>query len=414
MGIAETNLPPVDEIYNPLSIEYCQDPVPQCLALAERGRLVWYEPWQAWIMTQMDDIMDCWKKEYLSSDFFDWEYARPRPPEEEWGNFDRAMIGHSLLSDPGHHRLIRKITSPAFSRNVVDEIERRIKPDICQLFDDLGQPESFDYIDEVARHIPFISITRMVGIPEKYWADFKPVVSKFTEAWNPTLPPERIQAAVDASDIAIDILKLIIAERREEPFQANDFLSLLLQVERDQDDFGEWDIIALVMALIGAGADTTLIGQQWTAYCLAKHPEQRAAALETPDAFANTFNEVLRWSCNNKMGFARYAPEDMEVLGNSLRKGQMVLLMPHLTDHSAARFENPEKFDVTREFTPDITFGYGPRFCIGASLARRQLYLTLAEMAKRFPNFELDGEPEVDPYDHNAIAFEKLNIKTNL
>lgn len=76
------------------------------------------------------------------------------------------MIGHSLLSDHDHHRLVRKVVSPAFSRNVVDKIQTAIEPDVKKLFDDLGEPEVFDYKDKIAQHIPFISITRMVGVPE--------------------------------------------------------------------------------------------------------------------------------------------------------------------------------------------------------------------------------------------------------
>ena len=88
MAEAAEVLPPVEDIFNPHSPEYMNDPVPQCLALAERGRLVWYEPWQAWIMTRMPDIMDCWKNEYLSSDFYDWEFAPQRPEEDQWSNFE--------------------------------------------------------------------------------------------------------------------------------------------------------------------------------------------------------------------------------------------------------------------------------------------------------------------------------------
>ena len=164
---------PIEQLFNPHSPEYHRDPVPQCLALAKLGPLVWYEPWQAWIMTRMPDIMACWKEEPLSSDFYDWEFAPARPPEDEWSNFERAMIGHSLLADHDHHRLVRRVTAPAFSRNVVDAIQRKIEPDVKRLFDELGTPESFDYIEKIAAHIPFISITRMVGIPEKYWPDIK-------------------------------------------------------------------------------------------------------------------------------------------------------------------------------------------------------------------------------------------------
>ena len=241
----QQDLPPIEEIFNPHSPEYMADPITACLELAKRGPLVWYEPWQAWIMTQMTDIMACWKEEYLSSDFYDWEFAPARPPEDEWTNFERAMIGHSLLADHDHHRQVRRVTAPAFSRNVVDKIQERIEPDVKRLFDDLGTPDSFDYIEDIAQHIPFISITRMVGIPEAYWPDIRKVVLTFTETWNPTISDERREAARQDSNRAIDIIREVIAERRLAPEQ-DDFLSTLLKIEQENPDFVEGDIVTLI------------------------------------------------------------------------------------------------------------------------------------------------------------------------
>ena len=411
-AVSETQQP-IEELFNPASDEYLKTATSQYLALAQRGRLVWYAPWQAWIMTRMPDIMECWRNEYLSSDFYDWEFAPPRPPEDQWSNYERAMIGHSLLADHDHHRLVRRVVSPAFSRNVVDEIQRRIKPDVEKLIGELADLESFDYIDKVANHIPFISISRMVGLPEKYCPEIKQVVLTFTEAWNPTLSDERREAARQDSNRAIEILQRVIAERRANPGD-DDFLSVLLKIEQENENFGEWDIITLILALIGAGADTTLVAQQWTLYSLLKHRDQIPAALESPDAFSNTFSEVMRWSISSKMGFARYAPEDMEVLGQKVTKGQMVLMMPHLKDHDPEYYTDPERFDVKREFNPDVLFGYGPRYCIGAAMAKRQLYLTMVELFKQFPDLELDGEPEKDNTDHNAVVFRELRVRTNI
>ena len=413
MTQAQAELPPIETLFNPHSPEYMKDPVPGCLELLHRGRLVWYEPWQAWIMTRMPDIMACWKEEYLSSDFYDWEFAPPRPPEDQWCNFERAMIGHSLLADHDHHRLVRRVTAPAFSRNVVDKIQASIEPDVKNLFDDLGQPEEFDYKAEIAQHIPFISITRMVGIPEKYWADIRKVILTFTEAWNPTISEERREAARQDSNRAIDIIHEVIAERRGQPEQ-DDFLSTLLQIEADNPDFEEWDIVTLILALVGAGADTTLVAQQWSVYSLLKNRDQVATALASPEAFSNAFSEINRWGVSSKMGFARYAPRDMEVLGQQVRKGQMILLMPHLKDHDPDYYPNPEVFDVTRTFDPDVLFGYGPRYCIGAALAKRQLYLTISELFRRFPDVTLAEEPERDESDHNAVVFKRLMLRTNL
>jgi cytochrome P450 len=412
MAEVAENLPPVEEVFNPNSQAYLEDPISQCLAMARRGRLVWYAPWQAWIMTRMPDILACWKEEPLSSDFYDWEFAPPRPPEDEWSNFERAMIGHSLLADHDHHRLVRRVTAPAFSRNVVDAIQRKIEPDVKRLFDELGEPDTFDYIDKIANHIPFISITRMVGIPEKYWPQIKQVITTFTQTWNPTISEEQRERARQDSNRAIEIIREVIAERRGAPEQ-DDFLTTLLRIEGENAGFEEWDIVTLILALIGAGSDTTLVAQQWSVYALLKHRDQVPQALSSPEAFSNAFSEISRWGTSSKMGFARYAPRDMEILGQQVRKGQMVLLMPHLKDHDPEYYRNPEVFDVQRTFDPDVLFGYGPRYCIGASLAKRQLYLTLSELFRRFPAIELAEEPERDGSDHNAVVFKQLLLATH-
>ena len=148
-------------------------------------------------------------------------------------------------------------------------------------------------------------------------------------------------------------------------------------------------------------------------YALLKHKDQIDKALATPESFSNAFSEINRWGVSSKMGFARYAPQDMAFMGEHLRKGVMVLMMPHLKDYNTRHYDNPETFDVEREFNPDVMFGYGPRFCIGAALAKRQLYLTVSELYRRFPNIELAEEPERDPGDHNAIVFKRLLLRTN-
>ena len=179
----------------------------------------------------------------------------------------------------------------------------------------------------------------------------------------------------------------------------------LLRIEVENEGFEEGDIITLILALIGAGADTTLVAQQWSVYALLKNNrDQIDKALATPESFTNAFCEINRWGVSSKMGFARYAPRDMEFMGERLRKGVMVLMMPHLKDHDPSYFENPEQFDVERVFEPDALFGYGPRFCMCAALAERQLYLTISELFKSFLNLGLEEEPTRDDTDHNAAV----------
>lgn len=91
-----------------------------------------------------------------------------------------------------------------------------------------------------------------------------------------------------------------------------------------------------------------------------------------------------------------------------------MLMMPHLKGHDPDYYDEPETFDVKRVFDPDVLFGYGPRLCISAALAKRQLYLTICELFKRFPNVELAEEPERGTADHNAVTFKNLMLKINI
>ena len=70
-------------------------------------------------------------------------------------------------------------------------------------------------------------------------------------------------------------------------------------------------------------------------------------------------------------------------------------------------------FDDARRPDPDVLFGHGPCYCIGASLAKRQLYLTLCELFRRFPAVELAEEPERGGGDHNAVVCKRLLLATH-
>ena len=85
----------------------------------------------------------------------------------------------------------------------------------------------------------------------------------------------------------------------------------------------------------------------------------------------------------------RYAREDVEVAGVTIHAGDAVVLNGGAGNHDTRAFADPERFDVARHPNPHLTFGHGPRFCIGAPLARIELQTVFGRLFRRFPALRL-------------------------
>ncbi|MFT5696358.1 MAG: cytochrome P450, partial [Myxococcota bacterium] len=83
-----------------------------------------------------------------------------------------------------------------------------------------------------------------------------------------------------------------------------------------------------------------------------------------------------------------------EVGGQAIRKGEKLVVYYGSANRDPRVFENPDVFDITRKPNPHLAFGAGTHFCMGSHMARMEMRLTLIELLKRYPNFNLIGPPE--------------------
>jgi cytochrome P450 len=80
--------------------------------------------------------------------------------------------------------------------------------------------------------------------------------------------------------------------------------------------------------------------------------------------------------------------------GQRLRRGEAVVVLLGAANRDAARFEDPERFDITRRGRASLAFGTGAHVCIGASLSLMEAEETLAALLRRWPGLRLaDAEP---------------------
>jgi cytochrome P450 family 142 subfamily A polypeptide 1 len=128
---------------------------------------------------------------------------------------------------------------------------------------------------------------------------------------------------------------------------------------------------------------------------LLRHPEQKDALVRDPSGIPVAVEEMLRWVAPIQ-NMNRTATRDVDFHGARIRKGDKLLLLYPSANRDEAVFAEPDRFESARDPNEHLAFGgYGPHFCLGASLARLELRVMFEELFARFPDVALaaEGEP---------------------
>jgi cytochrome P450 len=151
------------------------------------------------------------------------------------------------------------------------------------------------------------------------------------------------------------------------------------------------ELLMYITVVSGAGNETTtrLIG--WAGKVLAEHPEQRKALAEDPSLIPNAIEEILRFEPPAHY-VGRYVSKDVEVHGQVVPQGSAMLFLLGSANRDERRWKDAGTFDIRRNVGAHITFGYGPHFCLGASLARLEGRIALQELLLRFPEWDIDWD----------------------
>lgn len=401
--------------YNPMDPAFVRDPWPVWTKLVREHDLVFHRDLHMWFANSHELCADLLKNPKFSNNWQQWEFAQPADPNAEKTDFDRMMERSLGVLEPAAHLRMRKLTMPAFSRKVMDQIEVKIRDLIVGAFDAIGEPDEFDVYEKLAVFLPGRAIARMVGVPleaEDLFHDG--LATNLTIVTRINKPLEERMRAKAATQVGFDLLKEMIAERRAKVNPGDDFLGTLIKTEDAGDKLDDWEIMALITALITAGSDTAIDLYTYAINELLQHKDQYQLVLDQPELMEKALHEILRHGSMGIFGIFRYALEDMEYAGQFIRKGQAVNVNMSTAWNDPKKWPNPEKFDVTRPLEGNIIFGNGPHFCIGTFLVRAQAKIAITEFARRFPNAELTGEIDYDFNNALSRRINKLIVKTNI
>jgi cytochrome P450 len=180
------------------------------------------------------------------------------------------------------------------------------------------------------------------------------------------MTPETRASAEDGTVALYGFVDRLLTERQHVP--AEDLVTDLLEAEArgllDRDE-----LRALVVNVIGGAIGSSRAAIANTILLMLGHPDQAAWVREHPHRIRLAVEECLRYQPPFRFG-RRLCLERTNAFGVDLAAGETLVLARQAANRDPARWEDPDRFDVTRAERRHYSFGYGAHFCLGQALAR--------------------------------------------
>ena len=294
--------------------------------------------------------------------------------------------------DPPKHDRLKMLFQRGFTPKRIAEHEDAIRAITVGVLERLDGRETCDLVTEVAQPVVSRVIGSFMGIPpedDEIWAR---LMNATLGAGDPDLNPEGTESVMEREVPEIfERCRRLIAERRERP--TDDLTSVLVHAEIEDERLEEHEIVMGFFLLVAAGNDSTKATYSSGMRALLENPDQRRLLLDDPSLIPSAVEESLRMF-PAFAHFRRTATRDVELDGQTIHEGEKVVMWYVSSNRDETRYEDPDRFDVTRN-PEHQAFGAGGRhFCLGTALARLELRILLEETLARFPEMELAGRPE--------------------
>jgi cytochrome P450 family 142 subfamily A polypeptide 1 len=156
------------------------------------------------------------------------------------------------------------------------------------------------------------------------------------------------------------------------------------------------DINSELGLVIPGGAETTRTTLARALILFSERPDLWEWLAADPGRIPHAVEELLRWitPLNNMF---RVATTDTTVAGVPIATDDRMVLLYPSANRDEAVFDDPYRFDTTRETNAHVAFGFGTHFCLGASLARLELRVLFEQLTQRLTNLEVLTEPDIEP-----------------
>ena len=367
-------------------------PLPEFAYLRQNRPIYWnpqtkeessFEDGGLWIATRHEDVKAIsWDREGFSSE----ENTAIVKFEGHITKAERDIQRNMMLNmDDPHHSKVRGIVSRGvFTPRGVSRIEDMLRQKAIAIVTEAKAKGQGNFVEDVACELPLQALADLMGFPQE---DRKKIFNWSNQMMAYDDPDFEVEPAVAAAEI-LGYAMTIGEERRACP--ADDIITKLVK-GADDDTLTSEEFAWFILILAVAGNETTRNAISHGMHAFLNNPDQwELYKAERP---ATTADEIVRWATPVVM-FQRTALEDREIGGQLIKAGQRVGVVYSSANFDETVFEDPHRFDITRDPNPHVGFGGGgAHFCVGANLARVEINLMFNAIADHLPDIRQLSEP---------------------
>jgi hypothetical protein len=300
----------------------------------------------------------------------------------------QALERTFLMMNPPAHTRLRALLMKAFNARQIETLRTIAEETTDSLIDAMQGKQEADLVSEFAMPLPLQIICRLLDVPVADGVRFGEAASLLVSAFD--LAPLSPDALARANQAALELeqyFRAVIAQRRATP--GHDIITSLIQAEEGGERLSEEEIVSNVILLFVAGHETTsnMLGNALIA--LHRHPAQLARLRSEPSLVSKAVAECARYDTAVQM-VVRTAFDDIDVGGETLKRGSIVFMLLGSANRDPERFDQPDTLDIGREPSGHLlTFGAGIHYCLGARLAMMELEIALHKLLTRVPDLRL-------------------------
>lgn len=388
----------------PDSEGFAADPHPTYAWLRSNAPIYHWLERDSLVVSRMAELREFFNEPRLSVDPRVWEHYPgselfSQPRYAAWARLERSGL---FQLPPADHARVRKLASVALTPRAVRRmdatVQRAVDESLAAVIANMVASNSeVVNICDFAEPIPLTVICDLLGVPQHYRAAFRRFGLAVIRSIQPFKRIEELDEIADAATEGVALLEAMIGEARAADPRPATLLGDWIDANEDAQRLADDELLGLVNALIVAGSDTTVHGTCYAVYALLRHPQALRELQADRSLLRGAIEESLRWDQFGKVGLVRYATEDFEFCGTPIRKGQLIMALSGAAGRDAEVFEDADRFDIRRDHLPNLTFGLGRRFCLGANLARSEMMCAVGTLLlDRFPEAQLAGPPMLD------------------